>query len=94
MNCLFYPCVVSYSKSDVVVELELRSAQTPRGISRGMFHDAAVQDNRGLHQNENLMMMDHNMIDAASGGALMDKTPVVARHLISNMASNTQQFRT
>ncbi|RDX93070.1 hypothetical protein CR513_24713, partial [Mucuna pruriens] len=32
------------------------------------------------------------MIDAASGGALMDKTLVVARHLISNMASNTQQF--
>ncbi|RDX84521.1 putative mitochondrial protein, partial [Mucuna pruriens] len=39
-----------------------------------------------------LSMMDSNMIDAASGGALMDKTPVVARHLISTMASNTQQF--
>ncbi|RDX80444.1 hypothetical protein CR513_39004, partial [Mucuna pruriens] len=36
--------------------------------------------------------MDKSMIDAASGGALMDKTPAVARHLISNMASNTQQF--
>ncbi|RDX88066.1 hypothetical protein CR513_30390, partial [Mucuna pruriens] len=36
--------------------------------------------------------MDRSMIDAASGGALMDKTPVTARHLISNMASNTQQF--
>ncbi|RDY01345.1 hypothetical protein CR513_15343, partial [Mucuna pruriens] len=34
------------------------------------------------------------MIDAASGGALMDKTPTAARHLISNMASNTQQFGT
>ncbi|RDX88296.1 hypothetical protein CR513_30135, partial [Mucuna pruriens] len=32
------------------------------------------------------------MIDAASGGELMDKMPVVARHLIFNMASNTQQF--
>ncbi|RDX99463.1 hypothetical protein CR513_17484, partial [Mucuna pruriens] len=31
-----------------------------------------------------------SMIDAASGGALMDKTPATARHLISNMASNTQ----
>ncbi|RDX85933.1 hypothetical protein CR513_32802, partial [Mucuna pruriens] len=30
--------------------------------------------------------MDRSMIDAASGGALMDKTPVAARHLISNMA--------
>ncbi|RDY12859.1 hypothetical protein CR513_02286, partial [Mucuna pruriens] len=32
------------------------------------------------------------MIDAASGGALMDKTPIAARHLISNMTSNTQHF--
>ncbi|RDY00091.1 hypothetical protein CR513_16779, partial [Mucuna pruriens] len=30
--------------------------------------------------------MDRNMIDAVSGGALMDKTLVAARHLISNMA--------
>ncbi|RDX67622.1 hypothetical protein CR513_53476, partial [Mucuna pruriens] len=36
--------------------------------------------------------MDRSMIDAASGGALMDKTSATARHLISNMASNTQQF--
>ncbi|RDX72142.1 hypothetical protein CR513_48410, partial [Mucuna pruriens] len=36
--------------------------------------------------------MDRSMIDVASGGALMDKTPTAARHLISNMASNTQQF--
>ncbi|RDY09063.1 hypothetical protein CR513_06640, partial [Mucuna pruriens] len=34
-------------------------------------------------------MMDQSMIDAASGRALMDKTPTIARHLISNMASNT-----
>ncbi|RDX58938.1 hypothetical protein CR513_61944, partial [Mucuna pruriens] len=37
-------------------------------------------------------MKDQTLIDAASGGALMDKTPAVARHLISNMASNMQQF--
>ncbi|RDY13942.1 hypothetical protein CR513_01064, partial [Mucuna pruriens] len=43
---------------------------------------------------EGLMMMDRNMIDAASGGLLMDKTPEVMKHLISNMASNTQQFGT
>ncbi|RDX89256.1 hypothetical protein CR513_29041, partial [Mucuna pruriens] len=41
---------------------------------------------------EGLSMMDRSMIDAASGGALMDKTPMATRHLISNMASNTQQF--
>ncbi|RDX98580.1 hypothetical protein CR513_18479, partial [Mucuna pruriens] len=39
-----------------------------------------------------LSMMDRSMIDTASGGALMDKTPAAARHLISNMACNTQQF--
>ncbi|RDX71235.1 hypothetical protein CR513_49450, partial [Mucuna pruriens] len=36
--------------------------------------------------------MDRSMIDVANGGALNDKTPIVARHLISNMASNTLQF--
>ncbi|RDX74329.1 hypothetical protein CR513_45932, partial [Mucuna pruriens] len=41
---------------------------------------------------EGLTMMDRSMIDTASGGALIDKTPTIARHLISNMASNTQQF--
>ncbi|RDY03912.1 hypothetical protein CR513_12440, partial [Mucuna pruriens] len=41
---------------------------------------------------EGLSMMDRSMINAASGGALMDKTPTATRHLISNMASNTQQF--
>ncbi|RDX71193.1 hypothetical protein CR513_49493, partial [Mucuna pruriens] len=39
-----------------------------------------------------LLMKDRNMVDVASRGALMDKTLMVARHLISNMASNTQQF--
>ncbi|RDX83565.1 hypothetical protein CR513_35504, partial [Mucuna pruriens] len=36
--------------------------------------------------------MDKSMIGAASGGALMDKNPAAARHLISNMVTNTQQF--
>ncbi|RDX72965.1 hypothetical protein CR513_47489, partial [Mucuna pruriens] len=39
---------------------------------------------------EGLSMMDKSMIDAANGGALTDKTPAAIRHLISNMASNTQ----
>ncbi|RDX74052.1 hypothetical protein CR513_46242, partial [Mucuna pruriens] len=41
---------------------------------------------------EGLMLMDRSMIDAANGGVLMDKTSTVARNLISNMASDTQQF--
>ncbi|RDY05287.1 hypothetical protein CR513_10894, partial [Mucuna pruriens] len=36
---------------------------------------------------EGLLMIDKSMIDAASGGAPMDKTPAVARHLILNMAN-------
>ena len=34
------------------------------------------------------------MIHAASGGALVDKTPEAARNLIANMAANSQQFGT
>ncbi|XP_027348036.1 uncharacterized protein LOC113859467 [Abrus precatorius] len=41
---------------------------------------------------EGLMPVERSMIDAASGGALMDKTPTAARYLISNMAENSQQF--
>ncbi|RDX70903.1 hypothetical protein CR513_49799, partial [Mucuna pruriens] len=46
----------------------------------------------GIRQHTGLSMTDRSMIDAASRGALMHKTPIIARHLISNMASNTQQF--
>ncbi|XP_068648997.1 uncharacterized protein [Aristolochia californica] len=34
------------------------------------------------------------MIDAASGGALVDKTPEATRNLIANMVANSQQFGT
>ncbi|RDY04334.1 hypothetical protein CR513_11961, partial [Mucuna pruriens] len=44
------------------------------------------------HHQISLTMVDRSMIDAASEGALMDKMPAVARHLISNMVSKTQQF--
>ncbi|RDX89968.1 hypothetical protein CR513_28221, partial [Mucuna pruriens] len=41
---------------------------------------------------EGLSMMDRSMIDAASGGALMDKTLAATRHLISNMARSSQSW--
>ncbi|KAH9734147.1 hypothetical protein KPL71_017278 [Citrus sinensis] len=41
-----------------------------------------------------LLPMDRSMIDAASGGALVDKTPEAARNHIANMAANSQQFNT
>jgi len=40
------------------------------------------------------MVIDRHMIDAASGGALVDKTLAAARQLIEIMASNNQQFHT
>ncbi|XP_031253545.1 uncharacterized protein LOC116111504 [Pistacia vera] len=43
---------------------------------------------------EGLLPMERNMIDAASRGALVDKTPKAAKQLISNMAANSQQFST
>ncbi|XP_027338093.1 uncharacterized protein LOC113852030 [Abrus precatorius] len=41
---------------------------------------------------EGLAPMERSMLDAASGGALMDKTPSSARALIDNMVENSQQF--
>ena len=43
---------------------------------------------------EGLMLMDRSMIDVANRGALMEKTHVATRQLISNMAANYQQFGT
>ena len=41
---------------------------------------------------EGLLPMDRNMVDAASGGALVNKNPTEARNLFNLMAQNTQQF--
>ena len=38
---------------------------------------------------EGLLSMDRSMIDAASGGALVDLTPTAAKNLKSNMAANS-----
>jgi hypothetical protein len=43
---------------------------------------------------EGLVPMDRNILDAASGGALVDKTPAAAKSLIENMSINSQQFTT
>ncbi|KAK8492425.1 hypothetical protein V6N11_027784 [Hibiscus sabdariffa] len=41
---------------------------------------------------EGMLPVDRKMVDAASGGTLVDMTPTVARTLISTMAANSQQF--
>ncbi|GAU51081.1 hypothetical protein TSUD_241500 [Trifolium subterraneum] len=38
--------------------------------------------------------MERNILDTASGGALVDKTPAAAKTLIENMSLNSQQFST
>ena len=38
---------------------------------------------------EGLLPMDRNIIDAISGGALVDKTHTAARDLIANMVNNS-----
>jgi len=42
---------------------------------------------------EGLSNIERSIIDAASGGALGDMTPIEAWNLIEKMASNSQQFR-
>jgi hypothetical protein len=41
-----------------------------------------------------MMPTDRSIIDAASGGALVDKTPEAACQLISNMVANLKKFTT
>ncbi|VFQ83786.1 unnamed protein product [Cuscuta campestris] len=41
---------------------------------------------------EGLSLMDRSMVDAASGGALVTKTPEEARNLFNLISQNTQQF--
>ncbi|XP_027082527.1 uncharacterized protein [Coffea arabica] len=43
---------------------------------------------------EGLLFRDRSIIDAASGGALVNKTPQETRELIERMAENSQQFGT
>jgi len=43
---------------------------------------------------EGLLPIDRNMVDAASGGTLVNKTPAQARKLFNMMVQNTQQFGT
>ncbi|CAN6685860.1 unnamed protein product [Malus baccata var. baccata] len=41
---------------------------------------------------EGLLPLEHQMLDASVGGALVDKTPLAAKILIANRALNAQQY--
>ena len=43
---------------------------------------------------EGLLLIDRNIVDAASEGVLVNKTPAQARKLFNIMTQNTQQFGT
>ncbi|KAL0389292.1 UNVERIFIED_CONTAM: hypothetical protein Scaly_0286300 [Sesamum calycinum] len=50
------------------------------------------KDISGIRQFSGLFEANRSLVDAASGGALYDKTPTEARKLITTMAANNQQF--
>ncbi|KAL0336560.1 UNVERIFIED_CONTAM: hypothetical protein Sradi_4867900 [Sesamum radiatum] len=51
------------------------------------------KDISGIREISGLFEANRSLVDAASGGALCDKTPTKARKLITTMAANNQQFR-
>ncbi|CAN6720948.1 unnamed protein product [Malus baccata var. baccata] len=46
----------------------------------------------GIQQNQGLLPIEHQMLDASGGGALVDKIPMAAKTLIANRALNAQQY--
>ncbi|RDX96160.1 hypothetical protein CR513_21218, partial [Mucuna pruriens] len=103
MKCMFLEKFFSTSRTVTIKKEISRIRQHPRETlyeywERFKKHYATCPHHQISEQllnqyfYEGLTMMDRSMIDAASVGALMDKTPAAARHLISNMASNTQKF--
>ncbi|CAN6542261.1 unnamed protein product [Malus baccata var. baccata] len=45
-----------------------------------------------IQQNQGLLPIECQMLDASAGGALVDKTPMAAKTLIANRALNAQQY--
>ncbi|CAN6554603.1 unnamed protein product [Malus baccata var. baccata] len=46
----------------------------------------------GIQQNQGLLPIERQMLDASAGGALVDKTPMATKTLIANRALNAQQY--
>ncbi|RDX85178.1 hypothetical protein CR513_33674, partial [Mucuna pruriens] len=92
--CMFFP------SEELITSQKPKNYDQPKPYgSEELWNCFGNRLNRGpntisMDTPEGVMMRDRNMIDASSEGALMDKTPVTARHLISNMASNTQRLGT
>ncbi|XP_073137545.1 uncharacterized protein [Henckelia pumila] len=63
-------------------------ASRAANIRKGIY-DIKQYTGESLHE-----YWERSMLDAASGGVFVDKTPQAARNLIENMAFNSQQFDT
>ncbi|KAL0310320.1 UNVERIFIED_CONTAM: hypothetical protein Scaly_2939500 [Sesamum calycinum] len=62
------------------------SGMRPQGVTEEQVKLRAFPFSLGLSK------ANRSLVDAASGGALYDKTPTEARKLITTMAANNQQF--
>ncbi|KAL0307007.1 UNVERIFIED_CONTAM: hypothetical protein Sradi_6118000 [Sesamum radiatum] len=62
------------------------SGMRPQGVTEEQVKLRAFPFSLGLFE------ANRSLVDAASGGALYDKTPTEARKLITTMAANNQQF--
>ncbi|RDX81452.1 hypothetical protein CR513_37871, partial [Mucuna pruriens] len=92
MKCMFLEKFFSASRTATIKKEIYGIRQHPRETLHKYWERFNKLNAICPYHQISLTMMDQSMIDAVSGRALMDKTPTVVRHLISNMASNTQQF--
>ncbi|XP_031091054.1 uncharacterized protein LOC115996048 [Ipomoea triloba] len=65
-----------------------------KGLCSSCLHHQISEQHLIQYFYEGLLPMDRSMVDAASGGSLVDKTPTDAKQLISTMAENSQQYGT
>ncbi|RDX71480.1 hypothetical protein CR513_49161, partial [Mucuna pruriens] len=84
LDMVYQPWCIQYPQLELAQTYELKS-----GLIHLLpkFYGLAGED---PHKHLKEFHVKHDR--RSSGGALMDKTPAAARHVISNMASNTQQF--
>ena len=76
--------------------MERLSPSIGKDLSNYAFNALIIKPDQLLIQYfyEGLMPTDRSIIDAASGRALVDKTPEAVRQLILNMAANSKQLGT
>ncbi|XP_027337108.1 uncharacterized protein LOC113850764 [Abrus precatorius] len=69
--------------------IQYPDVDAPFELKSGLIHLLSK-----FNRSAGLALIERSMLDAASGRALMDKTPSTIRALIDNMIENSQQFNT